>query len=435
MTQHAVPPNGEPALVSSRNFILRLVLPGLLQGKAQTFVQPMLPIFVAVDLGGSHGMVGLIASCYPIAQFLGSTPVGFVMKHLENSLAACLALAWMVTTALLSFAAQTVYVLMCIRLLGGLGATSFDISQKAYIAAEVPPGMRGRIAAQIASTQKWAVMIAALLSGVVAQHLATRSIFLVQASLSFCALLLIALHSLYLRRKSADVELQDSGAAAPQDVSLRAIVRDHWRGLLGAGLYCAMLNGFRNTWMVSLPLRGHHIGLSKMGIGASVAWYRGCDAAVTTAVAGYIMDNYGLKASAVPSMLLMSAAFSLLAIVQGPISLALVALVFGVGNGMCGGVINAFAASLTPPHARTQFLGLWKTVTSLGGICVPPIFGLVSDSSTLDMAGFCISGAALCTALWTVLMVQQVVPSRRAGPSPAQGDQVSVSLANNPSPA
>ena len=32
---------------------------------------------------------------------------------------------------------------------------------------------------------------------------------------------------------------------------------------------------------------------------------------------GYIMDNYGLKASAVPSMLLMSAAFSLLAIVQG----------------------------------------------------------------------------------------------------------------------
>eukprot|EP00913_Durusdinium_trenchii_P000510 g466.t1 len=272
-------------------------------------------------------MVGLIASCYPIAQFLGSTPVGFVMKHLENSLAACLALAWMVTTALLSFAAQTVYVLI----------------------------------------------------GVVAQHLATRSIFLVQASLSFCALLLIALHSLYLRRKSADVELQDSGAAAPQDVSLRAIVRDHWRGLLGAGLYCAMLNGFRNTWMVSLPLRGHHIGLSKMGIGASVAWYRGCDAAVTTAVAGYIMDNYGLKASAVPSMLLMSAAFSLLAIVQGPISLALVALVFGVGNGMCGGREKIFSVSAigtelncadigTKNLTRSRLFGLLFMLKMVNGI-------------------------------------------------------------------
>ena len=35
-----------------------------------------LPIFVAVDLGGSHGWVGLIASAYAIAQFVGSTPVG-----------------------------------------------------------------------------------------------------------------------------------------------------------------------------------------------------------------------------------------------------------------------------------------------------------------------------------------------------------------------
>lgn len=47
-------------------------------------------------------------------------------------------------------------------------------------------------------------------------------------------------------------------------------------------------------------------------------------------------------------------------------------------------------------------------MTSLGGICVPPLFGLVSDHSTLDAAGFCITVAALCTVLWTVLMVREV---------------------------
>ena len=198
--------------------------------------------------------------------------------------------------------------------------------------------------------------IAALLSGVVAEHLATRSIFLVQASLTFSAFLMIFVHSLYLRRKSADEELQEGTAEV---MPLRLILREHWRGLLGAGLYCAMLNGVRNTWMVALPLRGRHIGFSKVGIGATVAWYRGCDALVTTAVAGHIMDKYGLKAAAVPSMLLMSLAFSLLAVARGPLSLGLVALVFGLGNGICGGVINAFAAGLTPPRARTQFLGLW----------------------------------------------------------------------------
>lgn len=40
-----------------------------------------------------------------------------------------------------------------------MNAASYShLHVEAYIAAEVPPGMRGRIAAQIASTQKWAVM-------------------------------------------------------------------------------------------------------------------------------------------------------------------------------------------------------------------------------------------------------------------------------------
>ena len=110
-----------------------------------------------------------------------------------------------------------------------------------------------------------------------------------QASLSFTALLLVASHSIYLRRKSADVDGSDGETAmgSTSHIPLKTILRDHWRGLLGAGLYCALLNGVRNTWMVALPLRGHHIGLSKLGIGASVAWYRACDAAVTTIAAGW----------------------------------------------------------------------------------------------------------------------------------------------------
>lgn len=74
---------------------------------------------------------------------------------------------------------------------------------------------------------------------------------------------------------------------------------------------------------------------------------------------GHIMDKYGLKAAAIPSMLLMGIAFSLLSAVKGSWSLAAVALVFGVGNGFCGGILNAFATGLAPKNARTQFLGLW----------------------------------------------------------------------------
>ena len=84
-----------------------------------------------------------------------------------------------------------------------------------------------------------------------------------------------------------DVSDGETATGSTSHIPLKTILRDHWRGLLGAGLYCALLNGVRNTWMVALPLRGHHIGLSKLGIGASVAWYRACDATVTTIAAGW----------------------------------------------------------------------------------------------------------------------------------------------------
>ena len=45
-------------------------------------------------------------------------------------------------------------------------------------------------------------------------------------------------------------------------------------------------------------------------------------------------------------------------------------------------------------------------MASLGSICVAPLFGVVSDHSTLDVAGYFITVAALCTVLWTLLMVE-----------------------------
>eukprot|EP00439_Symbiodinium_sp_Y106_P080850 s317_g19.t1 len=104
-------------------------------------------------------------------------------------------------------------------------------------------------------------------------------------------------------------------------------------------------------------------------------------------------------------MLLMSGAFALLSSVRDSATLAVAAFVYGLGNGMCGGILNAFATSLTPPEARTQFLGLWKTVTALGGVSLPPLFGTVSDATSLDIADPFLSAAALIAVAWMLLMV------------------------------
>jgi len=414
---------------SLKSFLLPVILPGLLQGKAQTFVQPMLPIFIRVDLGGSDGMVGLIASAYSISQLVSSAPLGVIMRRCGYGKSACLALGLLVTTALLSYSVQSLFVLFGIRLLGGVGCSAFDISRKAYMAANVPNSVRGRVVASLASMQKFAVMIAACLSGVVAQHVATRCIFLVQAGLSASALLLIGYHARCLeptvrpnttgtdglnslQRRAAEHSSPATGT------SLVEVVRSNWRSLFGAGGYCSFLSGLRNTWAVALPLQGHNIGLSKMHIGFSVAAFRCIDASVTLFVAGHVMQRYGLKFAALPSMLIMATAFATLACSTSALSLGIALVLYGFGNGLCGGILNGFATSLAPSHARTQFMGLWRTVTALGGISVPPLFGLIADVMSFRSAALFTSGVGILSAAWILLLVQDSPPGCRPAGQP-----------------
>ena len=104
---------------------------------------------------------------------------------------------------------------------------------------------------------------------------------------------------------------------------------------------------------------------------------------------------------------------------------------------LCRGLQNHLISGNSPPFLSIFVVFLRKTVTSIGGILVPPVFGMVSDASNLDLAGYGASGAALCTLLWTVLMVRDVSKEAPAAPNEetSQSEQISVSLANNPSPA
>lgn len=170
-----------------------------------------------------------------------------------------------------------------------------------------------------------------------------------------------------------------------------------------------MLNGCRNTWMVALPLHAHDLKLSKETIGLAVAIFRAVDATVTITLAGPIMDRYGRTAGAIPTLLLMSVAFLLLPWTESFWSMILVAMVYAVGNGLSGGILNYLATGLAPAHARTQFLGLWKTVTSCGGLVLPPLFGGITDrTGSMKASGAIVAGIAVFAMIWVSAVVRDL---------------------------
>jgi len=190
------------------------------------------------------------------------------------------------------------------------------------------------------------------------------------------------------------------------DISLRQVASQNWRELLGAGGYCAILSGCRNTWNVALPLQAHNLGLSKASIGLVVAIFRCCDAVATVTLAGHVMDRFGRKAAAIPTLVLMAVAFALLPLTRDSGTLICVVLVYALGNGLSGGILNYFATALAPAHARTQFLGLWKTITSMGQFVLPPLFGAITDiTGSMKASGVTVAGVAIFAAVWMTLIV------------------------------
>jgi len=405
--------------------MLPIFIPQILQGKSQTVVQPMLPIFVKADLHGSNTAVGLIAAAYPIAAIGSSMFLGVILQRCHFAVSSLIALAVLATTGLISAFVPSVAVFFMVRLCGGVANTAFDLSRKAFLAAEVPKSLRARITSLQAGMSKVAVMVAALLSGVVAQHLETRSVFFVQASFTLCALLALLTHELMrqakaTRAESASANQPGSGtnggsgsgsrsgpANGVAPIGLRTVMRQEWRSFVGAGLYSAMLNGIRGSWNMALPLHGHQLGLSKQTIGFVVACFRGCDAVMNLTLTGHIVDRYGRSRAAIPSMLLFSLAMFLLPMTESLGFLLLVVVIYAGANGLSGGVINFFATSLAPAHARTQFLGIWKTVTSLGDFVLPPIFGAIADwTGSLKASCFFTAAYALFGLVWLLCVVR-----------------------------
>lgn len=260
-----------------------------------------------------------------------------------------------------------------------------------------------------------------------------------QAFLSSAALFTLLLHvSITFVKGTEDSEEEESGGTSPTarlarslvklkkkadkngpPQSLWTVARQNCRGLFGAGLYCAALNGLRSTWAIALPLQAISMGFSKQNIGLAVAFSRAFDVTMTLSAAGYISDTFGRKASGCPTLCLMASSFLWLPFATTTEGLMLAAMMWGIGNGLSGGVANTFATGLAPADCRTEFLGLWKTTTAVGTLCLPPMFGAVSDATgSLRMA--CLITGTL--ALFMIGWLWIVVPGESNGEPEPQPD-------------
>ena len=88
-------------------------------------------------------------------------------------------------------------------------------------------------------------------------------------------------------------------------------------------------------------------------------------------VAGILMDKFGRKSTAIPSLILLGISLSLIPISTTYLLLTMVGIIAGIGNGISSGLILTLGSDLSPKNRPGEFLGIWRFISDSGGLIAP----------------------------------------------------------------
>ena len=387
---------------ASEDFRLRSVAiaafaPATLFGLAEGAMLPMI-VASCSERGASTPVTALIVALIGIGSFVTNIPAGMLATRIGER------------RAMLAAAAITgAGLVLCVVNLGrgpaslgvyGLGvlligsaSSVYSLARQSYLTEMVPLKMRARALSTLGGTMRIGLFAGPFLGAVATKLWGISGAY-------FVSLAAIALAGVIVQRVP-DLDLGDEHRQAAAEVTTRSVLRTHWRVFVTLGLGILLLQAIRQTRQGVIPLWAIHIGLSPAdtsivyGIGGAID-------ALTFYPAGKVMDLRGRRWVAVPCVLIMGAAFMLMPLTHDMLSLALVAMLMGFGNGIGSGIVMTLAADVSPPVGRLTFLGVWRELGDAGAGIGPLILSAVTGLAGLA-AGVVASGGIgflAAAALW-----------------------------------
>jgi MFS family permease len=203
-------------------------------------------------------------------------------------------------------------------------------------------------------------------------------------------------------------KVASTGASASSSVTTWDILKQHWRVLLSVGLFSSCLQLVRSARRLLLTMHGHSEGLTTTQLSNLWAISFFADS-VTFPLAGILMDKWGRKSSAVPSMMIIGSSVALLPFASSFVSITMVGVLGGFGNGLSAGLVMVWGADLAPNEHAGQFLGVFRLISDMGFLLGPMVIGVAIDSFSLPFACTATFGVALLSSLFVVFCTKETL--------------------------
>lgn len=366
--------------------------PSVLYGVGNGAILPVIALS-ARELGASVAVAGLIVSLMGIGSLVSNIPAAMITSRHGERRSMAGAAAFSVMALLLCIFAPHAWMLGVGVFMVGMASSVFLLARQTYLIDAVPSYMRARALSTLGGTNRIGVFIGPFAGAAMIHFIGLDGAYWV-AAVAISGSGLIA----WLAPEMTSESHAASARAKPR---VQDIARDHAKVFLTLGLGILLVSALRSSRQVVIPLWADHLGLAP----ASVSIIYGLVAAIDMSVfypAGTIMDRHGRLWVALPSVLLMGGALMATSLTTSVVPFLIVSLILGFGNGISSGIVMTLGADSSPPHGRTEFLGIWRLIADVGNSLGPVILSAITAiaSLTIGVASVGTLGLAAAAVLW-----------------------------------
>ncbi|WP_067701575.1 MFS transporter [Nocardia jejuensis] len=398
--------------MSLRPLLLTVYVPAATYGIGMGAAAPVMAL-TALDLGASVAVAGLTVALVGLGQILGDIPAGQVVSRLGERISIIVASSAGAAGVLLCVFAPTVPLLCVGLVIVGLSNAIWGLARMSYLSEAVPFEQRARAMALFGGCMRLGFFLGPFLGAAMIAGFGTRGGFVVQ----FAAIAIAG----YLMARLPDPQLPATGGIPAPTLSLMQIGRSHRAVLLTLGAGSLLMGAARSSREAVLPLWADHLGTSATT--ASLIFGIGAGLDVLCAYpAGHLMDRFGRRFITVPSLVVLALAYFAVPLTDSTLTLGIVAVIMGIGNGIGNGTIMTIGADVSPAANRAEFLAAWRLTHDGGSFVGPLTISGLAAVGPLAVAVLTIGGVAALGAFVMARYIPVYIPWPRDRPKPAATD-------------
>jgi MFS family permease len=320
----------------------------------------LLPLYVK-QLGGGELEIGLVMGIYSAVGIVVQPLLGPWVDALGRRPFMLAGIACVLLSAIVAAVANTVPLLIVVRLLQGLGFSAFFVANFSYVIDLIEPPRRGMALGIYGVSGFASTALAPLLAEWLVRRWSFNALFLASG-----LTVLVAAALAWQVRESAHMEIRYVRGLRWAREGVADIFRRHMAVSFFFGLGTGTLSAFLPTFAEGLGVRTvalFYTGYALSAIGVRLA-------------GGRLIDTAGRRAVIVPSMFVLSLAASMLAAtgygveqqVRVPVLLVIVltGLICGGAHGFLYPALAALVAADAPPERRGAVVGIFSALFLCG---------------------------------------------------------------------